>query len=161
MNVNQQHYLDVLGQLNLDDLHLQQAFDYYQQQYQLSDVAQKFVHRHDLIKKHKKAHTFIGLCDRTMGKNILKRKTPEGAMIRGSLQRCGLIRASGHELFRGCVIFVTLDNNNHPKSAIGYRIGRIRHGDKQVIEWCRPLERDFIATGLSFARQIIHGQTYH
>ena len=43
MYTNSDSYLNVLGQINLDDLHIQQAFEYYQQRYQLNSEAQKFV----------------------------------------------------------------------------------------------------------------------
>ena len=38
-------YLDVLGQINLDELYIRQTFDYYQQQFNLSPLAKQFVSR--------------------------------------------------------------------------------------------------------------------
>lgn len=54
----------------------------------------------------------IGFCDRTLGKCIPKCRTPEGAAIRGRLQRSGLVRSSGHELFRGCIVFPTVEDGH-------------------------------------------------
>ncbi|MEH6817175.1 MAG: hypothetical protein V7683_11605 [Pseudoalteromonas distincta] len=154
-------YLNVLGQINLDDLNIKQVFDYYQQRYQASTLAQQFVVSSCRIDDEIKFDLRIGLCDRTMGTNIPKARTPEGASIRGSLQRCGLIRATGHELFRGCIVIPTVDNNGSIISAVGYRIGRIRNGDKAVVYWHKPEPKAYVETGMSNAKELIHGQTYH
>ena len=96
-----------------------------------------------------------------MGRNIPRAKTAEGAAIRGSLQRVGLIKATGHELFRGCVVFPTYNNNGTVISAVGYRIGRVRSGDKTVVYWRRPEPKAFVDAGMSFAKELLHGQAYH
>ena len=136
MNVpSTNQYLDVLGQLNLDELNIQQAFDYYRVRYQQSTFAQQFVINNCRIENEFITELSIGYCDRTMGKNIPKTKSPEGAEIRGSLQRCGLVRPSGHELFRGCIVIPTVDNSGSITSAVGHRVGRLRNGDKPVVYW--------------------------
>jgi len=154
-------YLNVLGQINLDDLHIQQAFEYYEQRFQASKLAQQFVVNNCIIDNEFITELSIGYCDRTMGKNIPKTKSPEGAAIRGSLQRCGLVRPSGHELFRGCIVIPTVDNNGSIISAVGYRVGRLRNGDKSVVYWHKPEPKSFVGVGMSFAKELIHGQAYH
>lgn len=161
MNISQNHYLDVLGQINLDDLHIQQVFEYYQQQYPRSELAQQFVQSNCLISDEYKNSVFIGYCDRTMGKNIPKCRTPEGAAIRGSLQRYGLVRASGHELFKGCIVFPTYDESENVISAVGYRIGRIREGHKAIIYWHKPESKWFVDVGMRYAKELINAKTYH
>ena len=110
MRTSNESYLSVLGQINLDDLYIQQAFEHYQRQFACSDIAQKFVHMNCLIEDQTQHINDVGFCDRTLGKCIPKCRTPEGAAIRGSLQRSGLVRSSGHELFRGCIVFPTIDS---------------------------------------------------
>jgi hypothetical protein len=154
-------YLNVLGQINLDELHIQQAFDFYLQRYQQSEFAQRFVKNSCRIDAGFRDSTIIGFCDRTMGKHIPMRKSPEGAAIRGSLQRCGLVRSTGHELFRGCIVFPVYDENNNVISAIGYRIGRIRQGDKAIVYWHKPAPKCFVDAGISFAKELIREQAYH
>jgi len=158
---NNENYLAVLGQINLDDLHIQQAFDYYQQRYYQSELAQQFVSESCRIDEGSEDNAIIGFCDRTMGKNIPKCRTPEGAAIRGSLQRCGLVRASGHELFRGCIVFSTLDDEGNIISAVGYRVGRIRGGSKAIIYWHKPEPKAFVDMGMAFAKELINAKTYH
>ncbi|MFC4701278.1 hypothetical protein ACFO4O_13980 [Glaciecola siphonariae] len=154
-------YLNVLGQINLDELNMQQAFEYYQQRYQISSVAQQFVANICRIDSEFITEQGIGYCDRTMGKHIPKAKTPEGAAIRGSLQRYGLVRPTGHELFRGCIVLTTPDSNGKIISAVGHRVGRLRNGDKPVVHWHKPKPKAFVNIGMSFAKELIHGQAYH
>ena len=154
-------YLNVLGQINLDELHIQQAFEYYQERYQSSSLAQQFVASNCRIDYEFITELSIGYCDRTMGTNIPKTRTPEGAAIRGSLQRCGLVRPTGHELFRGCIVIPTVDNNGNIISAVGYRVGRLRNSDKSVVYWHKPEPKTFVDVGMSFAKELINGQAYH
>jgi len=161
MNISQHHYLDVLGQINLDNLYIRQTFDYYQQRFNLSSFAKHFVSSSCRIAEEHRESLDIGFCDRTMGKNIPKCRTPEGAAIRGSLQRCGLVRASGHELFRGCIVFPTLDNDGGVISAVGYRVGRIRGSSKTIVYWHKPEPKAFVGVGMAFAKELIHEKAYH
>jgi hypothetical protein len=154
-------YLDVLGQINLDDLYIRQTFDYYQQRFNLSSLAQQFVSSSCLIADEHRESLAIGFSDRTMGKNIPKCRTPEGAAIRGSLLRCGLVRASGHELFRGCIVFPTLDDDGNVISAVGYRVGRIRGGSKAIVYWHKPDPKAFVDVGMAFAKELINAKAYH
>jgi hypothetical protein len=154
-------YLDVLGQINLDELYIRQTFDYYQQQFNLSPLAKQFVSRSCRIAGEHRESLGIGFCDRTMGKNIPKCRTAEGAAIRGSLQRCGLVRASGHELFRGCIVFPTMDNDGNVISAVGYRVGRIRGGSKAIVYWHKPEPKAFVDVGMAFAKELINAKAYH
>lgn len=158
---NLHKYLNVLGSANLEDVYISQLFEYYQQRYCQSVLAQQFVESNCRIKDDFSNPAMIGLCDRTIGKNIPKRKTPEGAAFRGSLQRCGLIRASGHELFRGCIVFPSHDDIGNVVSAVGYRFGRIREGDKAVVYWHKPDPQSFVDIGMSFAKEMIRAQAYH
>ena len=104
----------------------------------------------------------VGFCDRTMGVHIPKRRSFEGGAIRGSLQRCGLIRASGHELFRGCIVFPHIDKSNQVVSAIGYRIAkRIRGWQPQEVHWQKPEPDTFKKVAMNSAKEIIHDKAHH
>jgi hypothetical protein len=160
MLTSNESYLSVLGQINLDDLYIRQTFEHYHRQFTCSDIAQKFVHMNCLMNEYLQNIDDIGFCDRTLGKCIPKCRTPEGAAIRGSLQRSGLVRSSGHELFRGCIVFPTLEDGQII-SATGYRVGRIRGGDKAIVYWHKPEPKAFVDSGMIFAKELIHEQTYH
>ncbi|GFD82385.1 hypothetical protein KUL118_52470 [Tenacibaculum sp. KUL118] len=161
MRINENSYLNVLGQISLDAMNIQQVFGCYRQSFLTSIKAQQFVRDTCKIEEEFKSQIGIGYCDRTMGKKIPKVRSPEGAAIRGSLQRCGLIRATGHELFRGCIVIPTVDSDGSIISAVGYRLGRIRNGDKPVVYWHKPEPKAYVESGMSYAKELIHGQTYH
>jgi hypothetical protein len=52
-------------------------------------------------------------------------------------------------------------NNGSIISAVGYRVGRIRNGDKPVVYWHKPEPKSFVDVGMSFAKEMIHGQAFH
>jgi DNA primase catalytic core len=51
----------------------------------------------------------VGFADRTLGYRLPSRDRREGAELRGRLQQLGVIRASGHEHFRGSVVFPVIN----------------------------------------------------
>lgn len=154
-------YLDVLGQINLDELHIQMLFEHYQKRYVLNDRAKRFVTSSCKVTDEVKTNCLIGYCDRTISSVIPSSKSYEGASIRGSLQRMGLIRATGHELFVGCVVFPAYLDDGTVASAVGYRIRNVKAGDKAVIHWSKPEPEAYIDAGIAFARELIHGKAYH
>jgi hypothetical protein len=155
------NFLNIIGQINLDEAHIIQAFDYYQERYLNSAIAQDIVEHSSILPEKLRVSGNIGFCDRTMGTNIPKCRTPEGAAIRGSILRCGLVRASGHELFRGCIVFPTLDDDGNVISAVGYRVGRIRGGSKAIVYWHKPDPKAFVDVGMAFAKELINAKAYH
>jgi DNA primase len=56
--------------------------------------------------------------------------------IRGSLQCSGLIKPSGHEFFRGAIIFPFVDENNNVTGGYGRRITtKLRAGSVYHLHW--------------------------
>jgi hypothetical protein len=51
----------------------------------------------------------LGFADRTLGYRLPSRDRREGAELRGRLQALGVIRGSGHEHFRGSVVFPVIN----------------------------------------------------
>ncbi|MFC4698820.1 hypothetical protein ACFO4O_01425 [Glaciecola siphonariae] len=107
---------EVLSLSDFQDQVVEQVLDYYHArllnntsalQTLLSDGINKAV-----IKQHR-----IGLCDRTLNLHIANARTYNGACVRGILEVHGLIRPSGHETLRGCVI-VPLTNEKGMVSGI-------------------------------------------
>ena len=52
----------------------------------------------------------IGLSDRSLGTRIPKRQWKSGAIIRQRLSDLGILRDSGHEAFRGCVVVPVMND---------------------------------------------------
>jgi hypothetical protein len=158
----QPSYMQILGQLNLEDIYIQQAFDYYHERYSMSDEYQQFVQESPRIPDELRDHDFVGICDRTLGTKIPKTRTFDGGAMRGGLQTVDLISSTGNELFRGFVVFPEFDDKGNIISAIGYRFGkRIRHWQEGVIYWEKPVSDGYVQDGLKFIKEVIYGKTCH
>ena len=53
----------------------------------------------------------IGISDRTLGNTLPERPTSAGRRLRDRLTAFGILRASGHEAFRGCVVVPVRDEH--------------------------------------------------
>lgn len=156
-------YLNVLGQVSLFEMNIQQLFENYHQDYLNDEAAQLFVQTSRRLPDDLRHHPYIGVSNRIVGKNIAKTRTLDGGEIRGSLKQAKLfIPLSGGEVFRGCIIFPVINDNNKIIAATGYRFGlRIRKGQKAVIHWDRPEPNDYIKEGMADLKEVMYEKTYH
>jgi hypothetical protein len=53
----------------------------------------------------------LGHCNRTLGNQLPEKNRKEGAALRGKLQRIGILKSNGHELFRGSIVVPIIDNS--------------------------------------------------
>ncbi|WP_371196116.1 hypothetical protein [Glaciecola sp. SC05] len=84
-----------------------------------------------IIKKYK-----IGLCDRTLNHHVDHSRTPEGASVRGVLEVHGLIRPSGHEELRGCLVVPLFDENGLIAGVFAKRLAQyIRRNGRRFTLW--------------------------
>lgn len=144
--------------VNIDDSYIQQVFNYYMQCYLHDPAMQLFVGQSSRIPHAFRYSAHVGVCNRTLGKHILAMRTLTGGAMRGSLKRSQLLNPSGHELFRSCIIFPTMDKHNHVIAAIGYRYGqRIRHWQSPIIQWRKPESDKYITQGFKFIQEMIYG----
>jgi hypothetical protein len=156
MNTNR-----IVGGLVLEDIYIQQAFDYYRERYQQNELAQKFVLESSEIPVDLKSSALIGLCDRTLGLHFPQAKTLEGGAIRGHFRRAGLFKETGVELFRGYVVFPVMNDNCMYESAVGYRFGRVRDNQKSVIYWAKPEPKALINEGIQQLKEFAHAKAFH
>jgi hypothetical protein len=68
----------------------------------------------------------IGFSDRTLGLVVPEGNRRAGALLRSRLQDLGVLRSTGHELFRGCVVIPVHDVGGVVVQLVGYRIARAR-----------------------------------
>lgn len=68
----------------------------------------------------------VGFSDRTLGLALPEGNRRAGALLRSRLQDLGVLRSTGHELFRGCVVIPVHDANGVVVQLVGYRIARAR-----------------------------------
>ncbi len=153
-------YEQLVNSLTLEDMYITQVFDYYRSCFINTEWCKVFVTNSSRIPNKHKSNEYIGLCNRTIGKIVPKARSLEGGAIRGGLQHCGLITNTGGELFRGCIVIPTFDNEGKILEAVGYRFGkRIRHGQSIIIKWDNPKTNTYFLDALSFAKEIANVKT--
>ncbi|MBA2672615.1 MAG: toprim domain-containing protein, partial [Ramlibacter sp.] len=64
----------------------------------------------------------LGVGDRTLGLRLPLGNRAQGAAIRARLQRLGILRASGHEHFNGCLVVPVLDEHGRVVEIYGRQI---------------------------------------
>ena len=82
---------------------LQQVVNYYQQSLKQTPGALKYLQKRCINHPEAIEKFRLGFSDRTLGTKLPLKNRKEGDAIRGRLQQLGLIRSTGHELFRGSV----------------------------------------------------------
>lgn len=71
----------------------------------------------------------LGFADRTLGYRLPDANRKAGASVRGRLQTLGVIRPSGHELFRGSLVVPIFDSNGDVAELYGRKINdNLREG---------------------------------
>ncbi len=111
-----------------DDAYLSQVFAYYQQTLASDTHRQAWLYQLGVTSKICRLH-HIGLCDRSLGKQL----DPDDLQFRGCMQRLGLFKPTGHELFRGCIVVPAYNPHGLIVAAYGVRYakylgpGRPRH----------------------------------
>lgn len=89
---------------------LHQIVDYYHQDLKKSPAALKYLKKRRIDHPDVVSHFKLGFSDRTLGAQLPLKNRKEGAAIRGKLQRLGIIKSSGHELFRGSITVPVIAN---------------------------------------------------
>lgn len=105
-----------------DSLVVSQVLDYYSETLRHHSKALAFLQRRGIYRPDLLAHFRLGFADRSLGHHLRKMSRLQEEMIRGALQRVGLLRTSGHELFRGAVLFPMLDQQGQILGGYGRRI---------------------------------------
>ena len=104
-----------------DQALLNQVIDYYHAELKQSPEALAYLDKRglssDAIDYFK-----LGFANRTLGYRLPEKNRKEGAAIRGRLQRLGLLRSSGHEHFRGSLVFPIIDEHNNVTEVYGRKI---------------------------------------
>ena len=67
-------------------------------------------------------HFGLGYADRTLGYGLPAKNRKAGEKLRGRLQRLGILRSSGHELFHGSIVVPMRDERGQVLSAYGRKV---------------------------------------
>lgn len=89
---------------------LHQIVDYYHQTLKENTGALNYLQKRRLDHPEVIDHFKLGFCDRSLGTRLPLKNRKEGGAIRGSLQRLGILKSSGHELLRGSVVVPVIED---------------------------------------------------
>jgi hypothetical protein len=124
-------------EVHVEDIFLNQLFNYYHQQLVGNTRVYQQLLAFGLTETVITTRQF-GYCDRTLNRNINRSVTTDGAAFRGSMRRLGLIKETGHELLRGCVVEPIFNDKGKVISACGVKLAkRVRGNAPQAIFWYR------------------------
>jgi len=107
---------------NSDKVILDQTLGYYTQCIKKSDRAQAFLLSRGIYDEKAISTFHLGFSDRTLGLSLREMEFLEAEHSRGVLQRLGLFKPSGHEFFRGSLIFPFTDEESNVTGGYGRRI---------------------------------------
>jgi DNA primase catalytic core len=104
-----------------DQAALRQVLDYYHERLKENPAALAYLKKRGITAEA--VATFrIGFVDRTLGLRLPQKNRKEGAEMRERLTRLGLLRDTGHEHLRGCVVFPVIAENGEIGTVYGRAI---------------------------------------
>lgn len=107
---SQRQKLPSLLDASVDDQRLlYQVLDYYHETLKQSPEALAYLERRGLKHPELIDRFRLGFANRTLGYRLPPKRSREGSQMRGRLQRLGVLRASGHEHFNGCLVIPVFD----------------------------------------------------
>jgi len=95
--------------------------DYYYSTLKQSPKELSYLQKYGIDKSGAIEHFKLGFSNRTLGNLLPEKNRKDGAAQRGQLQRIGILKPNGHELFRGSVV-VPIFNNGIVKQIYGRKI---------------------------------------
>jgi DNA primase catalytic core len=85
---------------------------------------QEYLHRRRIAHPEAVEAFRLGFADRTLGYRLPNAQTRDGEALRSRLRALGVLRASGHEHFRGCLTVPVLDVEGRVGEVYGRRVQR-------------------------------------
>jgi DNA primase catalytic core len=109
--------------LGADDQELlNQVIDFYRQSLLESPEALAYLDKRGLKHPEVAQRFKLGFVNRTLGYRLPAANVKAGAELRGRLQSIGILRESGHEHFRGCLVIPVFDEQGNVTEVYGRRI---------------------------------------
>jgi len=105
---------------------LRQVVAYYHATLKESPEALAYLQQRGLTHPDMLAHFQLGYANRTVPYRLPAHWTTDGGAVRQRLTRLGLLRATGHEHFAGCVVIPTRDEHGAVVDLYGRRINEHR-----------------------------------
>lgn len=105
-----------------DQVLMNQVTRHFQRALQRGLPGQQFLRRLGLNDPELVTTFRLGFSDRTLCHKIGNPRTAAGGAVRGRLQRLGILRPSGHELFRGSLVVPILDAHGNTVDMWGHKV---------------------------------------
>lgn len=103
---------------------LNRVVGYYAERLAASEAAQAFLGKR-CINDHEAVERFkVGFVDRTLGYRLPNSQLQDGRLVRTRLRGLGVLKANGHEHFRGYLTFPVLDADGNVGEVYGRLLGR-------------------------------------
>ena len=134
---------------------LSHLMDYYHDRLKQSPHAQTYLTQRGLGSSEMLEAFRIGFADRSLGYRLPAKSRQAGADIRGRLRQLGILRDSGHEHFRGAVVFPIFDEAGHVAEVYGRRIGPSQRGSLQHLYLPGPHRGVFNRVAFKSSREMI------
>ena len=139
-----------------DQVLLNQVTRHFQRALKLGLPAQQFLQRLGLSDPALAETLKLGYSDRTLCHKLGDPRTTAGGSVRGRLQRLGILRPSGHELFRGSLVVPILDVSGNTVDMWGHKISTDQRADTPIqISLFDPPRGVFNLPGLKGQEEII------
>ena len=144
----------VLGELEQQELRL--VVDHYHRSLQASERAALFLESRRLTDPAVVEAFHLGLCDRSLPGVLPSVDTVIGGAVRGRLHRLGILRASGHEQLRGCLVVPVFDEAGGIANVYARRL--VDHVRKDSVQHIALFDRDagiFNLPAFSATRELV------
>jgi DNA primase len=110
-------------ELSADEQELfEQVMDYYHRRLLEDADALAYLEKRGIGSRELIEHFRLGVCDRSLGYGLPAKNRKAGGEVRSRLQKIGILRESGHELFWGSIVVGIRDEQGRLVSAYGRKI---------------------------------------
>jgi len=135
-NLHISEFEQMMVNANLEDVYINQLFDIYHQRLLSNTEAQIKLARRGISEQIIKQYR-LGHCNRKLHNYIDCADTVEGGGFRGTLQSLALIKPTGHELLRGCIVEPVVDYDGNIIAACGIKLICPSRPAPRIIQWFR------------------------
>ena len=135
---------------------LVQVIDFYHQTLLQSPEALAYLQRRGIDSPEALTTFKLGFANRTLGYRLPEKTRVQGAVLRGQLQRIGVLRASGHEHFSGSIVIPVIAASGEVTEAYGRKITpNLREGTPLHLYLPGPHRGVWNAAALGATKEVI------
>jgi DNA primase catalytic core len=135
---------------------LVQVIDFYHQTLLQSPEALAYLQRRGIDSPEAITTFRLGFANRTLGYRLPEKTRVQGAVLRGQLQRIGVLRTSGHEHFSGSIVIPVIAANGEVTEAYGRKITpNLREGTPLHLYLPGPHRGVWNAAALGATKEVI------